>query len=312
MEYTNPDLFCDMSLYHTIGSVGNTPVLLSEPTLELADVHARAIATSLGLSDHKSSLASYWNVRHRVQQWSYVVQHIGRDQAKPLRFLDVGSGMGLFVLCGQLLDFNIWGIESSQDRYERSLTIARLLFADNHRPCTIAQATSNILPFATNSFDVVVSFQTLEHVQQLRATLQEIQRILKPNGLFFAQVPNYDSWYECHYGMLTPLPLGKMITYHYLGLIGRPPKFLTHLQWISPRLLRPMLADTGFHHITVQPSQSGGTPLLAKVQPSQLPYTFKRGTRMLDLATYVAQAAYATKLSVDMFPQIEVWARAAK
>jgi SAM-dependent methyltransferase len=42
-----------------------------------------------------------------------------------------------------------------------------------------------ILPFADESFDVVLSFGVLEHVDDDKKSLDEINRILKPNGLFF-------------------------------------------------------------------------------------------------------------------------------
>jgi SAM-dependent methyltransferase len=42
-----------------------------------------------------------------------------------------------------------------------------------------------ILPFDNSSFDVVLSFGVLEHVPNELESLLEIQRILRPNGLFF-------------------------------------------------------------------------------------------------------------------------------
>jgi SAM-dependent methyltransferase len=45
------------------------------------------------------------------------------------------------------------------------------------------------LPFASNSFDVVISFDVLEHVEQLDQSLQEIHRILRSGGSFVGFVP---------------------------------------------------------------------------------------------------------------------------
>ena len=44
-------------------------------------------------------------------------------------------------------------------------------------------------PFKDNSIDVVVSVSTFEHVEFFWETFIEILRILKPNGLFFLNVP---------------------------------------------------------------------------------------------------------------------------
>ena len=45
-------------------------------------------------------------------------------------------------------------------------------------------------PFKDNSIDVVVSVSTFEHVEFFWETFIEILRILKPNGLFFLNVPS--------------------------------------------------------------------------------------------------------------------------
>jgi SAM-dependent methyltransferase len=52
-----------------------------------------------------------------------------------------------------------------------------------------------ILPFADESFNVVLSFGVLEHVSNDKQSLVEINRILKPNGLFFCfWLPYKYSW----------------------------------------------------------------------------------------------------------------------
>jgi len=46
------------------------------------------------------------------------------------------------------------------------------------------------LPFADNSFDYVSCCDVLEHVQDVDAVLDEISRVLKPDGLFFYDTIN--------------------------------------------------------------------------------------------------------------------------
>lgn len=47
------------------------------------------------------------------------------------------------------------------------------------------------LPFGEASFDAVLSFDVLEHVQDLRATLHECLRVTRPGGLMLAVFPSY-------------------------------------------------------------------------------------------------------------------------
>jgi 2-polyprenyl-3-methyl-5-hydroxy-6-metoxy-1,4-benzoquinol methylase len=46
------------------------------------------------------------------------------------------------------------------------------------------------LPFADNSFDVVVSFETIEHVNEENELLSETWRMLRKNGTFILSTPN--------------------------------------------------------------------------------------------------------------------------
>ncbi len=46
------------------------------------------------------------------------------------------------------------------------------------------------LPFGNDSFDIVVSFETIEHIRQYREFLLECRRVLKENGLFICSTPN--------------------------------------------------------------------------------------------------------------------------
>ncbi|MFM8409577.1 MAG: class I SAM-dependent methyltransferase, partial [Alphaproteobacteria bacterium] len=46
------------------------------------------------------------------------------------------------------------------------------------------------LPFSDARFDVVVSFETIEHTRDYEAMLDEFRRVIKPGGLFFVSTPN--------------------------------------------------------------------------------------------------------------------------
>lgn len=46
------------------------------------------------------------------------------------------------------------------------------------------------LPFANGTFDLVTANMVVEHVQDPRAMLTEVRRVLKPNGIFLFHTPN--------------------------------------------------------------------------------------------------------------------------
>jgi SAM-dependent methyltransferase len=280
-------------------------------TLQASFEHARRIAADLGSRDAESSVAAYWALAIRIQQWQAIVDRLGHERAAGSRIVEVGSGMGLFVLAGVALGFHVLGIESSTDRYQRSLRIACALFEDNQLPPPFINGHAEALPLPDASVDLVASFQTFEHVRDLAQTLREIRRVLRPGGLLFAQVPNYASFYEAHYGVLATLGAGKGWLRRYLRLRGRPTSFLDHLQWITPPLLRDALRNAGFASAQVgriaRPTLAGGRlPATA----AQLPLRFRRGAAANRAANGLALLLDRLGAGAGRYPQIEIWATA--
>jgi ubiquinone/menaquinone biosynthesis C-methylase UbiE len=62
------------------------------------------------------------------------------------------------------------------------------------------------LPFTSESFDAVLSFDVLEHVQSPRATLAECHRVLKPGGYLCVVFPSYWQPIEHHLSLVTRAP----------------------------------------------------------------------------------------------------------
>ena len=48
-------------------------------------------------------------------------------------------------------------------------------------------------PFADNEFDVVIAQHVIEHLEDVIAVVEEVHRILKPNGLWLIEVPHFSS-----------------------------------------------------------------------------------------------------------------------
>jgi len=62
------------------------------------------------------------------------------------------------------------------------------------------------LPYEDNSFDFIVSTDTFEHVQDLKNTMNECFRVLKPNGMLLAVFPQFLQPFESHLNFVTKLP----------------------------------------------------------------------------------------------------------
>ena len=116
-----------------------------------------------------------------------------RQRLKPgSRVLDVacGTGYGTAMLREHGCDMvagDLDPVEIASAR--RGLGLDRFVCLDVRR-----------IPFADNSFDAVVSFETIEHVVEGRQFLDEIHRVLKPGGIFIGSTPNISytahPWYH--------------------------------------------------------------------------------------------------------------------
>ena len=107
-----------------------------------------------------------------------------------MRVLDAGCGGGRNLIYFFRSGFNVSGVDQSSEAVAqiRSLAaqIAPHLPPDNFRVDAIEQ-----MPFGDESFDVVISSAVLHFARDeahWRAMVQEMWRVLKPGGIFFARL----------------------------------------------------------------------------------------------------------------------------
>lgn len=62
------------------------------------------------------------------------------------------------------------------------------------------------IPYSSNIFDAVLTFDVLEHVVDVERTMEECWRVLKPGGSMFLVFPTYLQPNEHHLGMVSKVP----------------------------------------------------------------------------------------------------------
>jgi SAM-dependent methyltransferase len=102
--------------------------------------------------------------------------------------LEDGCGVGMYVEHLASLGAHVAGLEFDFER-------ARLASARAER---VVNAAGERLPFAGSSFDLVLSHEVLEHVQDDRAAVAEMARVLKPGGRAVIFTPNRGYPFETH------------------------------------------------------------------------------------------------------------------
>lgn len=121
------------------------------------------------------------NPPHKLQWYlSMVAPHLaGRTQP---RVLDIGCAFASFLSqCPP--DWQKFGIDMSHHGVKEA--------AKNLGQYSVSVASAEAIPL-TGPFDLITSFDTLEHVPDLGHVQKEVHRLLQPNGLFLFVVPVYD------------------------------------------------------------------------------------------------------------------------
>jgi ubiquinone/menaquinone biosynthesis C-methylase UbiE len=111
-------------------------------------------------------------------------QLLRRFQRPQPKVLDIGCGRGHLLRAFQRAGGEVLGTEFSDDACRFAREVLKLPV----RVGTLAE-----LNFPAESFDIIVMWHVLEHVSDVRPTLAEIARILKPGGFFMVAVPDFGS-----------------------------------------------------------------------------------------------------------------------
>ena len=109
------------------------------------------------------------------------------------RVLDVGAGFGrhAYELARRgmrvvALDFAAGEVQGTKDTFAAMVDAGEI---PAERFVGVLRGDATRLPFADDSFDVVITSEVLEHIQNDVAAIAEMVRVLKPGGTFAGTVP---------------------------------------------------------------------------------------------------------------------------
>jgi ubiquinone/menaquinone biosynthesis C-methylase UbiE len=151
-------------------------------------------ATTTGLPEEVSiydRFTNLYDLMFRVNGYGRSVEGYLRDNPLPLgagaRVLDAGCGTGLLTLAflrAHRRPAEITSIDLSVRSLQTARRAAQKLRPAPRREVTFAQANALQLPFADETFDLVMTSGVLEYLP-LRDGLREMARVLSPGGLLF-------------------------------------------------------------------------------------------------------------------------------
>ena len=147
-----------------------------------------AILSEPNKRDGRWQLAEFFATGEaEISQLMYQAGQLGfplrRDRA-----LEFGCGVGRLTRALTRYFGQVTGIDISEPMVSKAMAL------DSSARCAFVLSDSPVLPFRSNSFDLVLSAIVLQHVPEprtIRSYITEFSRVLKPGGLIAFQLPSY-------------------------------------------------------------------------------------------------------------------------
>lgn len=143
----------------------------------------------------------------------------------PSKVLDLGCSSGLLSERVRALGHRVTGV----DREAFPETLERV------DEFAVGDLEDGIPAEVGSGFDVVIAADVLEHLRRPEDLLEEVKRVMKPDGRLVVSVPNFGHWY----------PRGRSVLgifdYDQRGILDK-----THYRFFTRKSLTRMLRNAGF------------------------------------------------------------------
>jgi len=126
----------------------------------------------------QSAAERYWN----SQEWQAIKKFFPQHRGTAL---DIGAGNGI---ASYALAQEGWQVKALEPDSSELVGVGaiRKLALENQLHVEVVQEFGEKLPFPEQTFDLVFARQVLHHAQDLQKLCNEINRVLKPGGIFIA------------------------------------------------------------------------------------------------------------------------------
>lgn len=140
------------------------------------------------------------------------------------KMLDVGCGPGLFLIEAQKRGWEVYGTEFTDNQ---------LAYLNNKGINTLKGKLSND-SFENELFDVIISSEVIEHINNPVEEMQQFHRLLRKGGLVYITTPNFNA-------------LERYLLKGDYDIIEYP----EHLCYYTPKTIDLLLTNTGFKKLKV-------------------------------------------------------------
>ena len=134
---------------------------------------------------------------------NYIAPYFPKDFFKNKSVLEIGCGFGGNIIhLTKNYNCNAAGLDLDSDAIEIAKEVAEDEKLDEN--IFLNCAAEEVTKYIDKRFDIIISIQVLEHVQDVKKSINEMLSLLKDGGYIYIHVPNYDSKFETHYRLKMP------------------------------------------------------------------------------------------------------------
>jgi len=192
----------------------------------------------------------------RAHRQAEMLAEVLADRPTPARILDVGCGDGFAtaVAAQRNRRHNFAGLDWS----------APSLAAARGRGVSVLRAGLDArLPIRSESIDVVIMSEVIEHLVDTDSAIEEAHRVLRPGGSLLLSTPNLAAWYNRALLALGIQPVFSEVSLR--SVFGRPGSQVAgHLHMFTKRALVEFLAAYGLASVHVRGARYHDVPPLLR------------------------------------------------
>lgn len=187
----------------------------------------------ISLQAQKHELIEANRFRSKEEYVLHLIHTVAYEQAAKLsrnkNVLDLGCNTGYGTKIVSNYCNEIIGVDVSP----KAISTARKLYGESGMKFCLIDG--NRLPFKDNKFDLIISFQVIEHIVNLKKYIFELKRVFSPHGVALFTTPNslhrlypgMKPWNPFHVREYSPTELNGLLSGYFLkvgiyGLFAEP------------------------------------------------------------------------------------------
>lgn len=164
--------------------------------------------------------------------WLKVQRHLLRYELigkykKQGKLFDLGVGWGHFMLAGNQLGYDTYGIEISQNPY---------IYSKEDLKLNVDHVDFFKLDKPAESYDIITMWDVLEHIDDADKVIEKCAYLTKKDGYIFIQVPQIDSYFATR----------QKEKWKMMGL--------DHVNYFSKKTITHLLARYGYEVVEIKSS----------------------------------------------------------